>query len=174
MNSSIATPLTWKTTFLFVTFATPLIWLIGWLIENRVFPVKTVIDFNTWQTNFIQFWIWVAIVVGLLLPSIAFFVWLRHPEPRKILGFYLVVLLVQIVTEQLLSSIWFPSLVVIIGITYTVYRIWQLWEGQQVVNINSQLNTFSQRVFKSLLQLLLLFWSINLTVLLVLCFPAIL
>ena len=174
MKSSIKTSFTWEITFSFVTLATLLILLIGWLINARVLPVKTVIDYSAWTTNFIQLWIWVAIVVGLLLPSIAFFVWLRHPEPRKILGFYLLVLLVQIITEKVFSSSLFPSLVVIIGTIYTVYRIWQLWQSQQAVNINTQLNRFSQRVFKSLLQLLLIFWSLNLTVLLVLCFPAIL
>ncbi|WP_017317439.1 hypothetical protein [Mastigocladopsis repens] len=174
MKSSINTSLTWKTTFSFVTLATLLILLIGWLIKNHVLPVKTVIDYGAWATNFIRLWIWVAIVVGLLFPGIAFFVWLRHPEPRKILGFYLLVLLVQIITEQVLSSTLFPSLVVIIGTIYTVYRLWQLWQGQQVVNTNTQFNTFSQRVLKSLLQILLFFWSINLAVLLILCFPAIL
>ena len=146
----------------------------GWLIKNQVLPVKTVIDYSAWETNFIQFWIWVAIGVGLLLPGIAFLVWLRHPQPRKILGFYLLVLFVQIITEQILSGILFPSLLVIIGTIYTVYRIWQLWQGQQAVNTNTQLNTFNQRLFKNLLQLLLFFWSINLIVLLVLCLPSIL
>jgi hypothetical protein len=173
MKSSINTSLTWKTTLSFVTLATLLILLIGWLIKNQVLPVKTVIDYSAWETNFIQFWIWVAIGVGLLLPGIAFLVWLRYPEPRKILGFYLLVLLVQIITEQVLSSILFPSLLVIIGTIYTIYRIWQLWQSQQVVNKNTQLNTFNPKVLNSLLHLLLLFWSINLAVLLVLCFPAI-
>lgn len=173
-GSSTNTSLTWKTTFSFITLATLLILLIGWFIKNRVLPVKTVIDYSAWETNFIQFWISAAIVAGLLFPGIAFLVWLRYPEPRKILGFYLLVLLVQIITEQVLTSILFPSLLVIVGTIYTVYRIWQLWQSQQVVNINTQLNTFSQRVLKSLLQILLVFWSINLTILLVLCFPAIL
>lgn len=172
-DSSINTSLTWKTTFSFITLATLLILLIGWLIKNHVLPVKTVIDYSAWETNFIQFWIWAAIVVGLLFPGIAFLVWLRHPEPRKILGFYLLVLLVQIITEQVLSGTLFPSLLVIIGTIYTIYRIWQLWQSQQVVNINTQLNRFSQRVIKSLLQLLLIFWSINLIVLLVVCLPSI-
>ena len=173
-NSSINTTLTWKTTFSFITFATLLILLIGWLIKNHVLPVKTVIDYSAWETNFIQFWIWAAIVVGLLFPSIAFLGWLRYPEPRKILGFYLLVLLVQIITEQVLTGTLFPSLLVIVGTIYTVYRIWQLWQSQQVVNINTQLSKFSQRVIKRLLQILLVFWSINLIVLLVVCLPSIL
>jgi carbon starvation protein CstA len=70
MKPSISTPLTWKTTFSFVTLATLLILLIGWLIKNHVLPVKTVIDYSTWVTHFIQFWIWVAVVVGLLFPGI--------------------------------------------------------------------------------------------------------
>jgi hypothetical protein len=174
MKLSISTPLTWKITFSFVTLATLFILLMDLLIKKHVFPVKTVINYSAWGTNFIQFWIWVAIIVGLLFPGIAFFVWLRHPETRKILGFYLLVLLVQIITEQILSSILFPSLLVIIGTIYTVYRIWQLWQSQQVVNTNTQLNTFSKRVLKKLLQLLLIFWSLNLTILLFLCFPVIL
>ena len=174
MKLSIKTSFTWKPTLSFVTLATLIILLIGWLIKNNLLPVKTVINYSTWETNFIQFWLWVALVVGLLFPSIAFFVWMRCPEPRKILGFYLLVLLVQIITEQVLSSVWFPSLVVIIGTIYTIYRLWQLWHGQQIVNTNDQLNAANQRILRSLLQLLLLFWSINLTILLVLCFPSIL
>lgn len=174
MKSSIKTSLTWKTTFSFVTLATLLILLIGWLIKNNALPVKTVINYNTWETNFIQVWIWVAIVVGLILPSIAFLVWIRRPEPRKILGFYLLVLLVQIITEQVLSSLLFPSLLVIIGTIYTIYRLWQLWQGQQLVSTNTQLNTPNWKILRSLLQLLLLFWSINLIILLVLCLPNIL
>ena len=174
MKSSIKTSFTWKITVSFVTLATLLILPIGWLIKNNALPVKTVINYSTWEANFIQIWIWIALVVGLLLPGIAFFVWMRPPETRKILGFYLLVLLVQIITEQVLSSVWFPSLVVILGTIYTIYRLWQLWQGQQIVNTNDQLNIPNRRILRSLLQLLLLFWSINLTILLVLCFPSIL
>lgn len=174
MKSLSKTSFTWKITFSFVTLATLLILLIGWLIKNNALPVKTIINYNTWETNFIQFWIWVALVVGLLLPAIAFLVWMRRPEPRKILGFYLLVLLVQIITEQVVSSVLFPSLLVIIGTIYTIYRLWQLWQGQQIVNTDTQLNTPNRRILRSLLQLLLLFWSINLTILLFLCFPSIL
>lgn len=118
--------------FSFVTLATLIILQIGWLVKNHVLPVKTVIDYSAWETNFIQFLVWVAIVVGLLFPGIAFFVWLRYPEPRKFFGLYLLALLVRIIIEQVLSSILFLSLLVIIGTVYTVYLIWQLWQEQQV------------------------------------------
>jgi hypothetical protein len=60
-----------------------------------------------------------AIAIGLILPSVAWLIWFKHPQPRKILGFYLSVLIIQILTEQIFSSVVFPSLVVIIGAIYT-------------------------------------------------------
>ena len=114
---------TWKTTLLFVICATLLLLQINWLMLRDTLPIKKAMDYSTSETNFLKFWIKIAVVIGVLLPGVAFFVWHRYPEPRKIMEFYLVVLIVQIVAESILSRVLFPSLVVITGTIYTVFRI---------------------------------------------------
>lgn len=115
-----------------------------------------------------------AILVGLLLPGIAFLVWIRQKELREFLGFYLLVLIIQIVTEQVLSSVLFPSIVVVTGSIYTAFRVWQLWQGQQLMTTTAQPDTRIRTIIGSLLWLLLLFWSSNLIMLLVIAWPSIL
>lgn len=162
------TPLNWKTTISFLSLATLLTLLIGWLTISGVLPIKMAINYSQKESNFIQVWIVIAIVVGLLLLTIAFSVWSRHPEPRKILGFYLLVLLVQIVTEQVLSGVLFSSIVVAIGTIYTAFRLWQLWQGQKLLAANSQTVVPHRKLMYVLLWLILLFWLSNLIMLLVL------
>lgn len=161
-------PLSWKTTISFLCLATLLIWLIGWLTITGVLPIKTAIDYNQQESNFIQVWVVIAIVVGILLPGTAFGVWIRHPEPRKVLGFYLLVLLVQIVTEQVLSGVLFSSIVVPIGTIYTAFRLGQLWQGQKLLATDTQAVVPYQKLMYVLLWLILLFWLSNLVMLLVL------
>jgi hypothetical protein len=165
---------TWKTTLLFVICATLLLLQINWLMLGDTLPIKKAMDYSTSETNFLKLWIKIAVVIGVLLPGVAFFVWHRYPEPRKIMEFYLVVLIVQIVTESILSRVLFPSLVVITGTIYTVFRICQLWQGQQLVMAAAQINNHNLIIFSSLLWLLLLFWSSNLIVIFAVSWPNIL
>ncbi len=174
MSSSINAPLTWKTTLSSVILATLIILLVGWLIINGTLPVKLAIDYSDWGSKFIQVWVVVAICIGLLLPGIAFFVWIRDSELRQVLGLYLLVLIIQIVTEQVLSTVLFPSIVVVIGSIYPAFRLVQLWQGQQLMTTTNQLGTGSRTIMGSLWWLLLLFWSSNLIMLLVLAWPSIL
>jgi hypothetical protein len=110
MNSSINVnaPLTWKTTLSSVILATLIILLVGWLTISGTLPVRLAINYSDWGSKFIQVWVVVAILIGLLLPGIAFFVWIRQKELRQVLGLYLLVLIIQIVTEQVLSTVLFP------------------------------------------------------------------
>lgn len=174
MNSLISVPLTWKTTLSSIVLATLLILLFGLLTISGALPVKMVLHYSAFGSKFIQVWIVVAICIGLLLPGIAFFVWIRQKELRRILGLYLLVLIIQIVTEQVLSSVLFPSIVVVIGSIYTAFRLVQLWQGQQLMNTTNQLGTRSRTTMGGLLWLLLLFWSSNLIMLGMLAWPSIL
>lgn len=176
MSSSINVnaSLTWKTTLLSVVIATLLILLIGWLTISGTLPVKLTIDYSDWGSRFIQIWVVLAILIGLLLPGIAFFVWIRHLELRRVLGLYLLVLIIQIVTEQVLSTVLFPSIVVVIGSIYTALRLVQLWQGQQLITTTARLGTGSRTIMGSLWWLLLLFWSSNLIMLFLLAWPSIL
>lgn len=168
MKLLINHPLSWKTTISFLSLATLLILLIGWLTISGVLPIKMAIDYSQKEVNFLQAWVVIAIFVGILLPATAFLVWIRHPEPRKVLGFYLLVLLVQIVTEQVLSGVLFSSIVVAIGTIYTVFRLWQLWQGQKLLAANSKTVVPHRKLMYVLLWLILLFWLSNLIMLLVL------
>lgn len=174
MNLSINAPLSWKTTLSFITLATLLILLTGWLTMSGSLPIKMNISYSNWESNFIQFWVGVAILIGILLPGTAFFVLIRHSDLRKVLSLYLFVLIIQIMTEQVLSSMFFPSIVVTIGTIYTAFRLWQLWQSQQLVAATTQLGIRSRWLLGSLLWLMLLFWLSNLIMLLVLAWPSIL
>lgn len=166
-------PFTWKATLLFITFTTLILFPINWLILSEVLPIQKTINYSTSENNFIQLGIKLAAFIGLLLPGVAFKISERYPELRKMLGFYLVILIVQIAAEQILSRVLFPSLVVFSGTIYTAFRIWQLWQGQQLVTA-TQLNNHNPILFSSLLWLLVLFWSSNLIVLLAVARPRIL
>jgi hypothetical protein len=156
----------WKTILSFIVGATFLTLLSGWLMAANLLPLKTEIAYSEAELSFLKIWIQVAIVIGLLLPVIAFLVWIRHPNLRAVFGFYLLVLGIQIVTEQLCSRIFSASLLVIIGTIYTTFRVWQLWEGQQFLRANAQSRNVSFAVAQGLLWLMLLFWSANLIFLL--------
>lgn len=147
---------------MFVACTTVLLFALNWLILSDTLPIEKTIDYSALQVNFIQIWIKIAAFIGLLLPIIAFFVWWRDLDSRKTLGFYLVVLIVQIAVEMIVSRVLFTSLVVMIGTIYTAFRIWQLWQGQQLVKAEVQINNYHSTIFSGLLWVLLLFWSSNL------------
>ncbi|MFB8788287.1 MAG: hypothetical protein U7123_05425 [Potamolinea sp.] len=159
--------MTWKTILSFIVGATLLTLLSGWLIVANLLPIQAAIDYSEAERSFLKIWLQVALVIGLLLPVIAFLVWIRHPNVRTVFGFYLLVLAVQIVSEQIFSHVFSSSILVIIGTIYTTFRVGQLWQSQQFLKVNAQSGNVRDRVSQSLLWLLLLFWSANLIFLLV-------
>ena len=163
----------WKITLSFVLSATLLTILVGWLTMTRVLPIQQNIQFSVTERNFLRVWLGLAIAIGLILPGIAWLVWLKNLPARKVLDFYLFVLLVQIVTEQVSSTIASPSIVVTIGTIYTVFRLWQLWQGQKLIH-KTAVNLSSPKLMSSLLWLLGLFWCSNLFMLLTLGWSSIL
>ena len=166
--------MTWKTTFLFIVLATLVVILVGWLISIGILPISQMINYSDAGLRFIRVWILLAIAIGLIVPTITFVIWFKYPEIRKIFGFYLLVLIIQIVTEQIVSRVWLPSLVVIIGTLYTAFRVWQLWHEQQFIKSTDFIEPGNFRIISSVLWLLLLFWSSNLIMLLTLSWPSIL
>jgi hypothetical protein len=163
--------MTWKTTLSFVISATLLTLVVGWLIATGAVPIQKNIQFSDAERAFMQVWIRLAIAIGLILPSVAWLIWFKYPQPRKILGFYLSVLIIQIITEQIFSSAVFPSLVVTIGTIYTAFRLWQLWRGRQLIHT---FHSSSRKWVSALLSILGLFWSSNLIMLLTLGWSSIL
>ncbi|MDZ8222791.1 hypothetical protein [Nostoc sp. ChiVER01] len=167
--------MTWKTAFLFMVLATLVVILVGWLTSIGILPISQMINYSDAGLRFIRVWILLAIAIGLIVPTITFVIWFKYPEIRKIFGLYLLVLIIQIVTEQIVSKVWFPSLVVVIGTLYTAFRVWQLWHEQQFIkSTDFVVERGNFRIISSVLWLLLLFWSSNLIMLLTLSWPSIL
>jgi hypothetical protein len=163
--------MTWKITLSFVISATLLTLAMGWLIAIEAVPIQKNIQFSDAERGFMRVWMGLAIAIGLILPSVAGLIGFKHPQLRKILGFYLSVLIIQIITEQILSSVVFPSLVVGIGTIYTAFRLWQLWQGQQLIRT---FHSSSRKWISALLATLGLFWSSNLIMLLTLGWSSVL
>ena len=157
-----------------MSLVTLIILLMGWLIMSDALPLSQVIHYSKPEANFIRLWVVIALVLGVLLPVIGFLIWIRDRDSKKVLGFYLLVLIVQILTEQILSSVWFPSIVVIVGTLYTIFRLWQLWQGQQLLTSTDQPGTGSRTILRGLLGLMLLFWLSNIIMLLTVAWPNIL
>ncbi len=156
-----------------MVLATLVVILVGWLTSIGILPISQMINYSDAGLRFIRVWILLAIAIGLIVPTITFVIWFKYPEIRKIFGLYLLVLIIQIVTEQIVS-IWLPSLVVIIGTLYTAFRVWQLWHEQQFIKSTDFVERGNFRIISSVLWLLLLFWSSNLIMLLTLSWPSIL
>ncbi|MDF5716556.1 MAG: hypothetical protein PUP93_22455 [Rhizonema sp. NSF051] len=76
--------MTWKTIFIFVVLATFIILLVGWLTSIGVLPISHVINYSPAEMSFIRVWTRLAITIGIILPTIAFIVWFKSPEVRKI------------------------------------------------------------------------------------------
>ncbi|MEG5175234.1 hypothetical protein [Microcoleus sp. B3-D7] len=64
----------WKTILFFIIGATLLTLLSGWLMTANLLPIKTQIAYSEAELGFVKIWIQIAIVIGLLLPVIAFLV----------------------------------------------------------------------------------------------------
>ena len=156
--------MTWKTILSFVLFATILTSIVGWLTANEIIPLRQVIQYGDAERNFLRIWLGLAIVIGVIVPTIAWLFWRDRLIYHQILGFYLTVMVIQIVTEQVASSLakpslWligFPSLVVTIGSIYTLFRLWQIWQGYQLIQTVTANSSMS-----GLLGLMGLFWFSN-------------
>lgn len=162
----------WRTSLAFVVLATLIMMLVGWLISNGLLPIRQTIEHSETGLKFIQVWIQLAIAIGLVLPTIAFIAWFKRPEVRKIFGFYLLLIVIQIATEQIVSEVWLSSLVVVTGTLYTTFRVWQLWQSLQLIRTTQK--QLQYRLVSSVLWLLLLFWSSNLIVLFTIAWPSVL
>jgi hypothetical protein len=155
--------MTWRTSLVFVVLATLTMMLIGWLISSGLLPIRQTITYSEAGLKFIRVWMQLAIAIGLVLPIIAFIAWFKRPEVRKLFGFYLLLLVIQIAIEQIISDVWLSSLVVVTGTLYTTFRVWQLWQSLQLMRTPEKRSRY--RLVRGVLWLLLLFWSSNLIML---------
>lgn len=172
LDTLIKQALTWRVSLTFATLATFITITVGWLSSVGLFPIYQAIEYSKSGLQFIRVWLGLAIAIGLILPTMALIAWFKHPELRKIFGFYLLLLIIQIITEQIISSIWLSSLVVVIGTLYTAFRVWQLWQGLHLIQSTQALA--GHKLSRGLLWLLFFFWSSNLIMLFTLGWSSIL
>ncbi|AOX04181.1 hypothetical protein BJP34_07835 [Moorena producens PAL-8-15-08-1] len=153
------------TIFLFIVGTTLLSLEVGWLVKKAALPLKPVMAYSEIQLQFIKIWVNVALLIGVILPSVMLIVFWRQPIRSQFFICYLIVVFVQLASEIVFSSWLCKSVVVIIGTLYTGFRIWQLWSGLHAT-------TYSQP-WLSLLWLVLIFWVMNIIMLLTMAFPSI-
>lgn len=152
-------------TLFFIVFATLACLGIGWLIQREMLPFNPTIAFNNWQLRFINIWVQVALVVGVIFPIILLFIFWNEVPSRQFLLLYLLAVVIQLISEATFSRWLCSSIVVFIGTIYTIFRLWQVWTGMH-------LSVYPQP-WLTLLWLILVFWVANLIMLLFMAFPSI-
>jgi hypothetical protein len=150
-------------TLFFIVFATLACIGIGWLIQRGMLPFNSTIAFNSWQLKFLNVWVQVALMVGVIFPIILLFIFWDETFARQFLLLYLLAVVIQLISEATLSRWLCPSIVVFIGTIYTIFRLWQVWTGMH-------LSVYSPP-WLTMLWSILLFWVANLIMLVFMAFP---
>ncbi|WP_425397650.1 hypothetical protein [Aeoliella sp.] len=153
----------------FVVLATVLLAIVGCLARGGIISFNLDLDqapLDAGTQRFVRAWLRLGLVLGVVTPLVVCLCWLRSSDVRQTLGVYVMVLVAQIATEVMMRRLFFTSMLVIIGTTYTAYRLWQLWRIEQVLGTSEQLSQNARRLMMGLLYFLVAFWTVNLTVVL--------
>ncbi|MDZ7961076.1 MAG: hypothetical protein RMY34_24885 [Aulosira sp. DedQUE10] len=150
---------------LFILITTSLALGYGFGVKARRLPFTAEIGFNQKQLQFLRWWVKLALVAGVLLPMCLLALAWRQPSSWVFWGSYLLIVVVQLISERAFSRWLVPSVVVPIGFFYTAFRLWQLLDG------------FTQLTFSYLtlvgFGIVVLFWVANLVMLIVMAIPTI-
>lgn len=150
---------------LFILVATSLAVVYGFGVKAQRFPFSADIKFNEKQRQFLQWWVSLALLVGVLLPIFLLAQSWEQPSLQIFWGSYLLVVAVQLISERLFSQWLVTSIVVPIGFFYTVFRLWQLLDGFTQLSLSG----LALVGFMSVV----LFWAVNLTLLIIMTIPTI-
>ena len=159
-------PNNWFTVGTFIVIATLLSMAFGWSVKQDRLPFKAVMAFSDRQWQFMQVWVKVALLIGIVIPAVMSLFFWHTPVLDRFFACYLLAVVVQLGCEIGLSRILCKSVVVIIGTLYTGFRIWQLGAGLELMG--------DRQPWLGLLWLVLLFWVANLVMLITLGIPSIL
>lgn len=167
-----AAPTSFMTNGVLTIMATILIVTVGILVRTGNLPWLLPGDqplrntFPVWGRVAFGVWMLLAGCISLLVPCITLIVWRNHADVRAVLVPYMGMLLIQIPTEMIATQLFFPNITVIVGITYTCYRLYQLWYFRQYVVPEQHPKPLHNRVIHNLLWIGLWFWTGNLVFLL--------
>ncbi len=116
-------------------------------------------------------WMIAIAVVALLLPLLALAFYGRYSSVRLALLPYVLVLIAQILTEVLFMRMFVSNIVVVTGLVYTSYRLWQLWSSRKYFRAMERPTGFGRGAVGALLSLGLIFWAANLLFLSLIALP---
>ncbi len=151
------------TLFIFVTTSIAIGY--GYGVKAQRLPFTAEIKFSEQQLQFLRWWINLALIAGILLPIFLLFQTWGQPTSLIFWGSYLLVIIVQLISERVFSQWLVPSIVVPIGFFYTAFRLWQLQTG------------FTQLSLSGLALIgfvaVVLFWAANLVMLMMMAIPTV-
>lgn len=137
--------------------------LLSWIPEGdrglalfRIMPSWFGIAFNYWTLS--------SMFISIGLPLLVLLIWVRTPIVRQIFLAYIGMVLIHGLSEAFFAQ----SLRLInpfVGLTYTSFRIYQLWYSQQLFASAQQPGGIGHWIVRGTLLLGLGFWSINLLLL---------
>lgn len=164
------------TAALFVVIATIILMLVG--LHMRQQRIVNALDVQAAigslprvARRILPLWMRLAFVLGLLLPLVALVLWWHDALIVQVFLGYVIVLVVQLLSEGWLSRIFPGGISIWTGLLYTAYRLWTLAYGigllANVTNVMPQ-----QTLVNVLLHSNLVFWSFNLLFLLLIALPS--
>jgi hypothetical protein len=137
----------------------------GFGVKAQRLPFSAEIGFSEQQWSFLRWWVKLALVAGVLLPTVLWVQTWEQPSSLTVWGSYLLVVAVQLISERVFSQWLVSSVVVPIGFCYTAFRLWQLLDG------------FAQLSLSPLVWVgfvcVVLFWIANLVMLMTIAIPTV-
>lgn len=151
----------------FVVAAALALALFGWLAADDELPwvrfreAAVTEALPGWGVALLGVWMVSIAVVSLALPAAALVGWGRYRSVRRALAPYVLVLVGQILLEISYAAVYFPSVVVFIGLTFTFYRLVQLRSARRVFARSDVPGGRGRLAVGGILSLGLVFWATN-------------
>lgn len=113
-----------------------------------------------WTLRALDLWVQLSAVVSLLLPLVVLAIWRRSPDVRQTYVPYILLMVIHSISEFAFALL-FGGINMLVGFTYTTYRIYQLWSAQRFMAASTEPRGASHAIVRGVLVLGLIFWSTN-------------
>jgi len=107
----------------------------------------------------LKLWFLGAALVGLVAPAVGLALYQENKIIVAVLATLIMLLLAQILMEAIFHHFFFPSIVILIALTYIGHRLLQLWAALQLVRNELKAGTNATRFVKVTVITNLVFWS---------------
>ena len=155
----------WLTITLFLILSNLFAVSYGWGVKKQKLPLCSLMNFSEGQWKFMRIWVKIALVLGIILPTILLAKFWYQTEMRQFWGVYLLIVAIQLISEVSLSNYLVKSIVVPIGTIYTSFRLWELVDAWQNFSFSG--------LWLVLFVSIIFFWTANLIMLLFMAIPSI-